>query len=180
MRHRLRGRHLGRTSSHRHALMRNLTRALILTLDQQMTGAAKASGRVRTTLAKAKEVRPYIEKIVTTAVRAKQCLDEANKIGCAYARGSDEYKAWRASEVGQVWLKAQGKYVHRRRQLFNRLRSKQAVVLLIEKVAPRFQDRPGGYTRVVRIAKRRLADAACLAYLEFVEEPTRLAVEGKG
>lgn len=178
MRHRLRGRHLGRTSSHRHALMRNLTRALILTLDQEVTGAAKASGRIRTTLEKAKEVRPYVEKLVTTAVKAKKCLDEANKLACSHARGSAEYKAWRATEAGQSWLKVQSTYIHRRRQIFDWLRSKQAVILLIEKIAPRFEDRPGGYTRVVRIAKRRLADAARLAYLEFVEEPTRLAVDG--
>lgn len=179
MRHRLRGRHLGRTSSHRHALMRNLTRALILTCDQEASGAAKANGRIRTTLEKAKEVRPFVEKIVTTAVKAKKCLDEANQIASPYTRGGDEYKKWRATDAGQTWLKAQAKYIHRRRQLFNVLRSKQAVKLLIEKLAPRFEDRPGGYTRVVRIAKRRLADAARLAYLEFVGEPTRLAVESK-
>lgn len=51
------------------------------------------------------------------------------------------------------------------------------VVLLLDKLAPRFEDRPGGYTRVVHIAKRRLGDAAQLAYLEFVGEPTRLTVE---
>ena len=179
MRHRLKGRHLGRTSSHRHALMRNLSRCLILTCDQEGVGAAKASGRIRTTLEKAKEVRPFVEKLVTTAVKANRCLSDANKIRCQHARGSDEYKSWRATEAGQAWLKAQSKYIHHRRMLFNALRSNQLVVLLIEKLAPRFEDRPGGYTRVVRIAKRRLADAARLAYLEFVGEPTRLSVVGK-
>jgi large subunit ribosomal protein L17 len=159
--------------------MRNLTRALILTCDQEVAGAAKANGRIRTTLEKAKEVRPFVEKLVTTAVKAKRCLDDANQIASPHARGSDEYKKWRATEAGQTWLKAQAKYIHHRRQLFDVLRSKQAVILLIEKLAPRFEDRPGGYTRVVRIAKRRLADAARLAYLEFVGEPTRLAVESK-
>lgn len=179
MRHRLKGRHLGRTSSHRRALMRNMSRALILTCDEEMTGAAKANGRIRTTREKAKEVRPFVEKLVTAAVKAKRCLDDANKIRSSYAHGSDEYQKWRATEAGQVWLKAQSKYIHHRRRLFDVLRSKQAVTLLIEKLAPRFEDRPGGYTRVVCIAKRRLGDAAKLAYLEFVGEPTRLSVESK-
>ena len=155
--------------------MRNLTRALILTLDQEAAGAAKANGRIRTTLAKAKEVRPFVEKMVTTAVKAKRCLDDANAIKCPQAHGSDEYQTWRATEAGQVWLKAQAKYIHYRRQLFDTLRSKKAVSLLIDQLAARFEDRPGGYTRVVRIAKRRLADAARLAYIEFVGEPTRLS-----
>ena len=179
MRHRLKGRHLGRTGTHRRALMRNLTRALILTLDQEVAGAAKASGRIRTTLAKAKEVRPFIEKLVTTAVKAKKCLDIANKIKSPHERGSDEHKKWRATDAGQAWLKEQAKYIQRRRQLFDVLRSKKAVILLIEQIAPRFEDRPGGYTRVAKIAKRRLADGAYLAYIEFVGEPTRLTVESK-
>jgi len=179
MRHRLKGRHLGRTSSHRRALMRNLTRALILTLDREVVGVAKAGGRIRTTLAKAKEVRPFVEKLVTTAVRAGKCLDDANKIKSAHDRGSDEYKKWRVTDAGQAWLKEQAKYIQRRRQLFDTLRSKKAVSLLIEQIAPRFEDRPGGYTRVVKLAKRRLADGAFLAYIEFVGEPTRLAVESK-
>lgn len=179
MRHRLKGRHLGRNSSHRHALMRNLTRALVLTCEQEGVGAAKANGRIKTTLAKAKEVRPFVEKMVTTAVKAKKCLDEANKLLGSHARGSDDYKAWRATEAGQTWLQAQAQYIHRRRQLFDTLRSKQAVILLIDKLAPRFEDRPGGYTRIAKIAKRRLADGAYLAYIEFVGEPTRLSVESK-
>jgi large subunit ribosomal protein L17 len=157
--------------------MKNLCRALVLTCDDTAKIRAKASGRIKTTLAKAKEVRPFVEKMVTTAVKAMKARDEAAKLASSHARGSDEYKTWRASEAGQAWLAAQAKYIHRRRQLFDALRSNQAVTLLINKVAPRFVDRPGGYTRVVRIAKPRLADAAPMAYLEFVSEATRLAVD---
>jgi large subunit ribosomal protein L17 len=157
--------------------MKNLCRALVLTCDDDAEHAARANGRIKTTLAKAKEVRPFVEKMVTTAVKAKKARDEAAKLACSHSRGSDEYKKWRATDAGQAWLAAQAKYIQRRRQLFDALRSKQAVTLLIDKLAPRFEDRPGGYTRVVRIAKPRLADAAQLAYLEFVSETTRLAVE---
>src|SRR5262245_38555419 len=123
MRHRMQGRRLGRTSSHRKALFRNLSRALILTCEQEPAGASKANGRIRTTLAKAKEARPFVERLVTTAVKAKQAAGEAGKLICSHARGSDEWKKWRQTEAGQTWLKAQAKYIHRQRLLFDVLRS---------------------------------------------------------
>lgn len=175
MRHRIRGRKLGRNSSHRAALYRNLCRALILTCEE---GApAKANGRIRTTLEKAKEVRSFVEKLVTTAIKAKGAADDAAKLICSHQRGSDEWQQWRKTDAGQTWLKAQSLYIHRYRQLFDVLRSQRVVRVLINEISPRFADRPGGYTRVTRIAKRRLADGARLAYLEFVGEPTRLAVQ---
>src|SRR5437867_9782802 len=160
MRHRIQGRKLGRSSSHRRALFRNLCRALILTCENEPAGSAKANGRIRTTLAKAKEARPFVERLVTTAVKAKKAAGEAAKLICSHARGSDEWKRWRQTEAGQTWLTAQAKYIHRHRLLFDVLRSRQVVSLLIDQVAPRFLDRAGGYTRVVRLAKRRLADGA--------------------
>ncbi|SRR5712691_9874509 len=177
MRHRIKGRKLGRNSSHRKALFRNLSRALILTCEHESEGTAKADGRIRTTLAKAKEARPFVEHLVTTAVKAKKAASEAGTLICKHGRGSDEWKQWRQTEAGQTWLTAQAKYIHRQRLLFDVLRSRHVVRLLIDQVAPRFLDRAGGYTRVVRLAKRRLADGARLAYLEFVGEPTRLSVK---
>lgn len=179
MRHRIRGRKLGRNSPHRKALFRNMSRALILTCEHEAPGNAKADGRIRTTLEKAKEARPFVEHLVTTAVKAKKAAGDAAKLICSHARGTDDWKAWRKTEAGQIWLTAQAKYIHRQRQLFDVLRSRHVVSLLIDHVAPRYIDRPGGYTRVVRIAKRRLADGAHLAYLEFVGEPTRLSLQGK-
>jgi large subunit ribosomal protein L17 len=155
-----------------------MSRALILTCAREEPINAKAAGRIRTTIEKAKEVRPFVEHLVTIAVKAKRAAGDAGNLVCSHARGSDEWKAWRKTEAGQTWLTAQAKYIQRQRQLFDVLRSRRVVSLLIDQVAPRFMDRPGGYTRVVRIAKRRLADGARLAYLEFVGEPTRLAVHG--
>ncbi len=179
MRHRVRGRRLGRNGAHRVALFRNLSRSIFLTCDQDGEGCAIAEGRIRTTLEKAKEVRRVVERLITIAVKTKRCESVASKLICSFARGSDEWKRWRSSAEGQTWLHAQAKYIQRRRQLFDVLRSRRVVKLLLDKIAPRFMDRPGGYTRVVRIANRRLADGAKLAYLELVSEATRLAVTVK-
>lgn len=177
MRHRIKGRKLGRNSPHRKALFKNLSRAIILTCEREQGGGAKADGRIRTTLEKAKEIRPFLERLVTIAVKARRSATDAGRLICPHERGTDEWKTWRSSSAGQAWLAVQASYIHRQRQLFSVLRSRHVVGLLINVVAPRFVDRPGGYTRVVRIAKRRLADGAHLAYLEFVGEPTRLSVE---
>ena len=117
MRHRKAGRKLGRDSAHRRALYANLAAALI------------EHGRIRTTEAKAKEVRSVVEELITLGKR------------------------------GDV-------AAHRRAVAF--LRSKPVVHHLFAEVAPRFADRPGGYTRVVKIGPRQ-GDAAPMAYLELVD-----------
>ncbi len=117
MRHRRAGRKLGRDSAHRKALYANLACALI------------EHGRISTTEAKAKEVRPIVEQMITLGKR------------------------------GDV-------AAHRQAVAF--LRSKSAAHMLFEEVAPRFADRPGGYTRVVKIGPRQ-GDAAPMAYLELVD-----------
>lgn len=177
MRHRLKGRHLGRNGSHRNSLLRNLARCLVLSCDVESSGTAKVRGRIRTTLEKAKEARPFVEKLVTTAVKAKVCFDEASRVRGDYEQRSSEYRIWRLSEEGQVWLRLQGRYIHYRRLLFSVLRCDKTVVMFIEQIAPQFMGRLGGYTRVVRLAKRRLGDAAKLAYLEFVYDPSQLVVD---
>jgi large subunit ribosomal protein L17 len=117
MRHRRAGRKLGRDSAHRKALYSNLAGALI------------EHGRIKTTEAKAKEVRPIVEQMITLGKR------------------------------GDV-------AAHRQAVAF--LRSKGIAHLLFSEVAPRFADRPGGYTRVVKLGPRQ-GDAAHMAYLEFVD-----------
>ena len=117
MRHQKSGRKLGRDAAHRKALYANLTAALI------------EHGRIKTTEAKAKEVRPIVEQMITLGKR------------------------------GDV-------AAHRQAVAF--LRSKSVAHMLFADVAPRFADRPGGYTRVVKIGPRQ-GDAAPMAYLELVD-----------
>jgi large subunit ribosomal protein L17 len=117
VRHRKAGRKLGRDSAHRKALYANLAGALI------------EHGRIRTTEAKAKEVRPIVEEMITLGKR------------------------------GDV-------AAHRQAVAF--LRSKAVAHTLFAEVAPRFAERPGGYTRIVRIGPRS-GDAAPMAYLELVD-----------
>jgi large subunit ribosomal protein L17 len=117
MRHRKAGRKLGRDAAHRRALYANLAAALI------------EHGRIRTTEAKAKEVRSIVEEMVTLGKRGD---------------------------------------VAARRQAIAFLRSKPVAHKLFADVAPRFAERPGGYTRIVKIGPRH-GDAAHMAYLEFVD-----------
>ena len=115
MRHLNQGRKLNRTSAHRKALFRNLVLALI------------RSGRIRTTDAKAKELRRFAERMVT--------------------------------------LGKQGDLAARRRA-FSFIQSRDAVKKLFDEIAPRFKDRAGGYTRVIKYGFRR-GDAAGLSIVEF-------------
>jgi large subunit ribosomal protein L17 len=117
VRHHKSGRKLGRDASHRKALYANLTGALI------------EHGRIKTTVAKAKEVRPVAEQMITLGRRGG---------------------------------------VPARRQALKFLRSQDVVHKLFSDVGPRFKDREGGYSRIVRIGPR-LGDAAEMAYLELVD-----------
>jgi len=123
MRHGVRGRKLGRVDAHRKALFRNMLASLFL------------HERIRTTLTKAKEIRPLAEKLVTLAKREG---DAPNRL-------------------------------HARRLATTRLMQAPAVKRLFEVVAPRFKERPGGYTRILKLGKMRKGDNAELAILEFVD-----------
>ena len=117
MRHQRAGKKLGRDSAHRKALYSNLAGALI------------EHGRIHTTEAKAKAVKPFAEKMITLGKRGD---------------------------------------LHARRQALAALRSNHVVHQLFADVAPRFAERPGGYTRIVRIGPRQ-GDAAEMVYLELVD-----------
>jgi large subunit ribosomal protein L17 len=117
MRHRVGGRKLQRTSSHRAALFRNMAAALIK--HEQIT----------TTTAKAKELRPYVEKLVTLAKRGG---------------------------------------LSNRRLAQSKLMDDVQLAKLFDVIAPRYADRNGGYTRVIK-AGIRASDAAPIAVIEFVD-----------
>jgi large subunit ribosomal protein L17 len=170
MRHRRRGRTLGRCPSHQRALLRNLASALLLTERdaEDDDNAPKVKGRIVTTLAKAKEVRPLVERCVTIARNALPAEQEAEKFGTTAARNSEAWKSWRTSDQYQQWNQAIAPVVAARRRTLRLLGDKEAVRILFADVAPRFVDRPGGYTRVLRLAKPRLGDAGTRAILEFV------------
>jgi len=117
MRHRVAGRKLQRTSSHRAALFRNMAAALIK--HEQIT----------TTLAKAKELRPYVEKLITLAKKGG---------------------------------------LSNRRLAHARLLDDAQLVKLFDVLAPRYEGRAGGYTRVIK-AGLRASDAAPIAIIELVD-----------
>jgi len=116
MRHRKSGRHLNRTSAHRQAMFRNMTASLI------------KHELIKTTVAKAKALRPVIEPLITMAKRDT---------------------------------------VANRRLAFARVRSNEAVAKLFVELGPRYADRPGGYTRILKCGHRP-GDAAPMAYIELV------------
>ena len=118
MRHKVLGRKLGRTTAHRIAMTRNMAVSLI------------EHERITTTEAKAKNLRPFVEKLVTLAKEPT---------------------------------------LHNRRQAFAKLRNDEAVTKLFSELGPRFKERPGGYCRILKLAKPRLGDAGKRAMIEFVE-----------
>jgi len=171
MRHRRKGRKLGRNPNHQRALLRSLASALILTErepEEDEENKPKVKGRIVTTIQKAKEVRPLVERVVTIAIRALPQVDAAARLEPHGERNSEEWKQWRAGPGWAEWNKAIAPVLAARRRTLQLLGSKQAVRILFDDIAPRFSDRPGGYTRVLRLAKPRLGDAGVRAILEFV------------
>ena len=119
MRHRNQGRKLNRTSSHREAMFANMTASLI------------KHEQIKTTLPKAKELRPIVEKLVTLSRRGATDL-------------------------------------HARRQALAQVRDAAQVRKLFDVLGPRYAERPGGYTRVLK-AGFRFGDNAEMAFIEFID-----------
>jgi len=163
-------------------MFKNMASSLILTEGEFEDGdksAPKVKGRIVTTIEKAKEVRRLVEKVVTLAKRTLPQSDAAAQhLPVSHKPGTLEFNTWRASKAGkdwkkspqwQEWAKAMGPVVAARRRAVQMLGegNKKAVRILFEEIAPRFKDREGGYTRVLRLAKPRQGDGGTSAILEF-------------
>ncbi len=175
MRHRRLGRTLGRSPSHRKGLLRNLASALFLTEKEYLFEREKPiyPGQIVTTLPKAKEVRPLIERCITIAKKALPALQEAKALEPTAPRNSEAWRAWRDSERWYEWNQKMAPVVAARRRVLRLIGSKEATQILFERIAPRFADRPGGYTRILRLAKPRVGDAGTRAILAFADGMTR-------
>ncbi|MXX34768.1 MAG: 50S ribosomal protein L17 [Gemmatimonadetes bacterium] len=116
MRHRKKGRNLSRSPSHRRALLRNMATSLF------------RHERIRTTTARARELRPYAERLVTLARRGD---------------------------------------LHARRLAARKIADREILGKLFDDIGPRYADRPGGYTRILKLGPRK-GDAADMALIELV------------
>jgi large subunit ribosomal protein L17 len=172
----MRGRKLGRNATHRKAMFRNMAVSLIrsLDVDDDAPNKPKVPGRIITTIHKAKELRPIVEKLITLARKAVAYERDAKQYATAAERNSQEWKTWRTSDQWQQWVQAKSPAVALRRRAFAALRDNEAVRILFNQLGPRFEDRDGGYTRIVRIPELRQGDAGQKALIEFVGERDRV------
>jgi large subunit ribosomal protein L17 len=184
MRHRRKGRILGRSPSHQRALLKHLAAALFLTegeWEEGEEGKPKVAGRIITTLPKAKEARPVVERCITLARRSAGAVDAARPFAPPTSsdgsidRRSAAYKTWRKSPDYKKWAAAIAPEVNARRRVITLLgNDKKAARICFDVVAPRFADRNGGYTRILKMAMPRLGDAGARAILEFVGKNDRV------
>lgn len=167
MRHRLAGRHLARTSAHHKAMRRNMAQSLF------------QHGEIKTTLIKAKEIRPFVERLITLAregtLRSRQRV--VALLGDRAALSKEEqgqYDPMSNAQRHRVLVSRSGRH-HRTGKVpasYNKKKypfvARSVVNRLFEDIAPKFKDRPGGYTRIIRLAERRIGDASDLAMLQLV------------
>ena len=140
MRHRKSGRKLKRTASHRRATLNALATALL------------RHKRIHTTVAKAKETRMLVEKMITRAKNARTADAAAAKVGAS-------------SERAKKFIEAGG---HARREVARFINDRAVVAELFDVIAEKVAGRPGGYTRILKLGQR-YGDAAEMAVIELVD-----------
>jgi large subunit ribosomal protein L17 len=159
-------------------MFKNMASSLFLTereVDPDIEeNAPKVKGRIVTTLQKAREIRPLVEKCITIACRSLQAEAAARQYATSADRDSEEWKRWRTSPQWQSWTQAMAPAITARRRVLQLIGDKQAVRVLFEDIAPRFEQRDGGYTRILRLSQRRLGDAGQRAVLELVGSHERI------
>jgi large subunit ribosomal protein L17 len=153
-------------------MLKNLASSLFLTERDTDSDAEenspKVKGRIVTTLHKAKEVRPLVEKCVTIARHSLKAEQEAEQYATTAERNTEAWREWRNSGEWNKWNQAISPAVTARRRVVKLIGDKEAMRVLFAEVAPKFEDRDGGYTRILRLAKPRVGDAGLRAVLEFV------------
>ena len=127
MRHKKKKLKFNKTQAHRDAMFRNLTTSII------------EHKKVVTTLAKAKAVKPMVEKMITLGKKVNEFKDDPAKA------------------------------LHYKRQVFSYLKTRNSATVLFDEIAPKFQNREGGHTRIVKLGFRK-GDGAPKALIEIIEE----------
>ncbi len=157
MRHLVAHRKLGRTSSHRKALLRNLCTSFVL------------HERIITTLPKAKELRPYAEKAITLGRRAR----------AAREAGQNEAAVHATRQASAFFFPGNAGEVSKQHDIgVERTAGVAALKKLTGELAERFADRPGGYTRIFKLGPRK-GDGAEMALIEFIGSEAKKPIKDK-
>ncbi|RMH13907.1 MAG: 50S ribosomal protein L17 [Planctomycetota bacterium] len=180
MRHRKSGYKLNRTTAHRQAMLRNMAASLF------------EHGQITTTLPKAKALQPFVEKIIT---RAKRNNLHARRLVESMLGGDRNAFAWSfiakdATDAEREAIEEKRDFVEgffdippaesvQRNRYGELRRAPKLIKHIFENVAPRFEDRNGGYTRIVKLGRHRIGDAAELCVIQFVGNEEGPEIGGK-
>ncbi|GAB4384625.1 MAG: 50S ribosomal protein L17 [Phycisphaerales bacterium] len=180
MRHRKSGYKLNRTTAHRQAMLRNMAASLF------------EHGQITTTLPKAKALQPFVEKIIT---RAKTNTLHSRRLVESMLGGDRNAFAWSyipkdATDAEKEAIEEKRDFVEGffdippaeavERNRYGELRKAPKLIRhIFENVAPRFEDRNGGYTRIVKLGRHRVGDAAELVLIQFVGNEEGPEIGGK-
>lgn len=152
MRHQVAGRTLGRKTNHRIAMRRNMAVSLF------------AHGQITTTLPKAKSLKPFVERLITAAKKG----DLASRRRVISELGGDKFVV-RGEDAEDV-----------ERNKYGELKSAPRISkVLFDEIAPRYADRSGGYTRIIKLARHRIGDGSDLCVLQLVGNEDGPQVSGR-